>query len=208
VLNCRWIIIPAKMKAYETVDQYLAHAKQWKRELTKLREILLETSLHEEVKWGAPIYTCNGKNVAGIAGFKSYFGLWFHQGALLKDPKKKLINAQEGITKALRQWRFKSIDEIDAKIIKAYVKEAIKLVEDGNEIKPIRKKKLVVPKELAAALKKNSSAATAYKKLTQFKQREYAEFIAEAMKPETKARRLEKILPMIAIGIGLNDKYR
>ncbi len=196
------------MNAYETVDQYLAHAKQWKSELAKLREILLETSLHEEIKWGAPIYTYNGKNVAGIAGFKSYFGLWFHQGALLKDSRKKLINAQEGITKALRQWRFKSIDEIDAKIIKAYIKEAIKLVEDGKEIKPLPRKKLIVPKELTLALKKNALAAAAYKKLTPFKQREYAEFIADASKSETKARRLEKILPMITRGIGLNDKYR
>lgn len=196
------------MKSYKTVDDYISSSKQWKEELIQLREILQETELTEEVKWGGPIYTYNGKNVAGIAGFKSYFGLWFHQGALLKDPKQKLINAQEGVTKALRQWRFSSVREIDAKTIKAYVKEAIQKVKDGVEIKPIRQKKMVTSNELATALKKNQAAAKQFKLLTTFKQREYAEYINDAAKQETKIRRLEKVLPMIAKGLGLNDKYR
>ncbi|HEY5691382.1 MAG TPA: DUF1801 domain-containing protein [Cyclobacteriaceae bacterium] len=144
------------MKSFKTVEDYIVNAKQWQEELNALRGILLETELTEGVKWGGPIYTYNGKNVAGIAGFKSYFGLWFHQGALLKDPKKKLINAQEGVTKALRQWRFSSLNEIDEKTIKAYVKEAIQKVKDGVEIKPVRQKKTVASKELITALKKKS----------------------------------------------------
>lgn len=196
------------MKSFKTVEDYIVNAKQWQEELNALRGILLETELTEGVKWGGPIYTYNGKNVAGIAGFKSYFGLWFHQGALLKDPKKKLINAQEGVTKALRQWRFSSLNEIDEKTIKAYVKEAIQKVKDGVEIKPVRQKKTVASKELITALKKNQAAAKQYKQLTPFKQREYAEYINDAAKQETKARRLEKIISMISKGIGLNDKYR
>lgn len=196
------------MQSYKTVDQFISNAKQWKDELIQLREILLDTELTEEVKWGAPIYTYKGKNVVGMAGFKSYVGLWFHQGALLKDPKKKLMNAQEGVTKAQRQWRIASKKEIDQKTIKVFVKEAIQHIEDGNAIKPSPKKKLTVPKELAAILKKNAAASNAFKQLAAFKQREYAEYIAEAAKPETKVRRIEKILPMILNGIGLNDKYK
>ncbi|MBX2940915.1 MAG: DUF1801 domain-containing protein [Cyclobacteriaceae bacterium] len=196
------------MQSYKTVDQFISNAKQWKDELIQLREILLDTELTEEVKWGAPIYTYKGKNVVGMAGFKSYVGLWFHQGALLKDPKKKLMNAQEGVTKAQRQWRIASEKEIDQKTIKVFVKEAIQHIEDGNGIKPSPKKKLTVPKELAAILKKNAAASNAFKQLAAFKQREYAEYIAEAAKPETKVRRIEKILPMILNGIGLNDKYK
>lgn len=196
------------MQSYKTVDQFISNAKQWKDELIQLREILLDTELTEEVKWGAPIYTYKGKNVVGMAGFKSYVGLWFHQGALLKDPKKKLMNAQEGVTKAQRQWRIASEKEIDQKTIKVFVKEAIQHIEDGNAIKPSPKKKLTVPKELAAILKKNAAASNAFKQLTAFKQCEYAEYIAEAAKPETKVRRIEKILPMILNGIGLNDKYK
>ncbi|MEQ8424828.1 MAG: DUF1801 domain-containing protein, partial [Cyclobacteriaceae bacterium] len=173
------------MKSYKSVDDFLAGAKQWRQELIQLREILLSTGLTEEVKWGGPIYIHNGKNIAGIAGFKSYVGLWFHQGALLKDEKKKLINAQEGVTKALRQWRFTSQKEIDAKTIKAYVKESIKNLEAGKEIKPAPKKKLTIPKELRSALKKNPKSENAFKALSNFKQREYAEFIQEAAKLET-----------------------
>lgn len=196
------------MQSFESVDQFIANSKQWKAELTKLREILMETELTEEVKWGTPIYTYNGKNVAGMAAFKSYVGLWFHQGALLKDPKKKLINAQEGITKALRQWRFTSIKEIDEKLIRTYLKEAIQNVKDGKEIKPARDKPVIIPKELSAHFKKTPSALKAFNSLSKGKQREYAEYITEATKPETKTRRIEKILPMILKGVGMNDKYK
>ncbi|HOO09866.1 MAG TPA: DUF1801 domain-containing protein [Cyclobacteriaceae bacterium] len=196
------------MQSFKTVDEFISNAKQWKEELMQLREILRETELTEGIKWGAPIYTYKGKNVVGMAGFKSYVGLWFHQGVLLKDPKKKLINAQEGVTKALRQWRMASGKEIDARAIKAYVKEAIGHVEDGKKIKPLPRKKTAIPKELAAALKKNPAAGKAFKLLAPFKQREYSEYIAEAARPETKEKRIGKILPLVQKGMGLNDKYR
>lgn len=101
------------MKRYKTVDDYVANAEQWQDELERLRGILRSTELTEDVKWGAPCYTFDGQNVVGLAGFKSYFGLWFHQGALLNDKNKALINAQEGATKALRQWRMNSAREIE-----------------------------------------------------------------------------------------------
>ncbi len=196
------------MQRYETVDEFIENAEHWQEELIRLREILQSTKLVETVKWGGPCYTHNGKMLVGLGGFKSYFGLWFHQGALLSDPEKVLINVQEGKTKALRQWRFQSKKDIKARLIKAYVKEAIELQEAGKEIKADRSKPFVVPPELAAAFKKNKKAKAAFDELTKGRQREYADYIADAKREETKLKRLEKILPMLAAGVGLHDKYR
>jgi uncharacterized protein YdeI (YjbR/CyaY-like superfamily) len=115
---------------------------QWNGELEVLKAIVVKTNLIEEIKWGGPVYTYNGKNVIGIGGFKSYFGIWFFNGVFLKDEKKLLINAQEGTTKSLRQMRFNSIDEIDEKVILHYIKEAIKIEEKGLALKPQKKEKI------------------------------------------------------------------
>lgn len=196
------------MKRYKTVDEYIEGAQHWQDELRQLRKILNTTDLEETVKWGAPCYTFDGKNVVGIGAFKSYFGLWFHQGALLSDPNKVLINAQEGKTKALRQWRIESKKEISPRLIKAYVKEAIALQKQGVEIKPARNEAVEIPAQLLAALSKNKKANAGFKSFTKGKQREFAEYIADAKREETKAKRIEKIIPMIVEGKGLNDKYR
>ncbi len=143
-----------------------------------------------------------------MAGFKSYFGLWFHQGALLKDQKNYLINAQEGRTKALRQWRMQTAEDIRPAIIKSYVKEAIKLAKEGKQIAPARKKPIVVPAVLKKAFQQNKSASDNFKNMRPGLQREYAGYIADAKREDTKLRRIEKILPMISKGVGLNDKYR
>ena len=192
----------------KTVDQYLNTNSQWSEELVKLRKILLSTKLEECIKWGAPCYTHNGKNIVGIGGFKSYVGLWFYQGALLSDPKNVLINAQKDKTKAMRQWRFQAAKEIKATDIKAYVREAIEQQEAGLEIKPDRDRPVVMPPELEAALKKNKKAAAAFKDLTKGKQRDYANYIADAKRDATKQSRIDSILPMIITGQGLHDKYR
>ncbi len=196
------------MKSASSVDDYIADAGAWQGELERLREILLSTELEEEVKWGGPCYTYDGKNVVGMAGFKSYFGLWFHQGALLKDEKKVLINAQEGKTKALRQWRMQTGKDIKPAIIRSYVREAIKLAREGKQIAPARNKPSVVPVELKKAFRAHRSASEKFKKLHSGLQREYTEYIADAKREDTKLRRIGKILPMIRKGIGLHDKYR
>ncbi len=196
------------MKRYETVDAFLDDADAWREELTALREILRATPLAETVKWGAPTYTHQGKNVVGIGGFKSYFGLWFFQGALLEDADGVLVNAQEGRTKAMRQWRMASAEEIDRDRIEAYVAEAMELVDRGVEIKPERGKPVVVPPELEAALAGNPRAAEAFAAMTPGCRREYANHVAEAKRDDTKQRRIAKILPMIEAGGGLNDRYR
>lgn len=196
------------MKRYKTVDAYLAGAGQWKPELTRLRSILQSTGLEETVKWGAPVYTHAGKRVVGLGGFKHWCGLWFFQGALLSDKKKLLMRAQEGKTKALCQMRFRPGDKIDARVIKAYVKEAIELADRGIEIKPERGKPVKVPRELQAVFRKRKKAAAAFEKLTLGRRRDYAEYVASAKQDATKQRRIDKILPMIESGVGLNDKYR
>ncbi|MEM7081392.1 MAG: DUF1801 domain-containing protein [Pseudomonadota bacterium] len=192
----------------KTVNQYLRTTQQWQTELKLLRTILLDTPLTETIKWGMPCYTYNGKNVVGMSGFKSYFGLWFHQGALLADKHHKLINAQEGKTKALRQWRMTHARDIKPRIIRRYVKESIANIHSQQEIKPARASRQTLPPELNSALDSNPRARSAFAKLTPGKRREYAEHIAQAKHVSTKLRRIDKALPLILKGVGLHDKYR
>lgn len=196
------------MKRYKTVDEYIDNEEKWGDELRQLRAILNSTELEETVKWGGPCYTFEGKNLVGLGAFKSHVALWFFQGALLADHDNVLVNAQDGKTKALRQWRMESKKEIKTRLIKAYIKEAILLQQQGEEIKPARGKPVVLPPELQKAFAADKKTRTHFASLTPGKQREYAEYIADAKRQETKLKRLEKILPMIQEGQGLNDKYR
>ena len=196
------------MKRFKTVDDYIANSSNWQNALKKLREILLSTEMEETVKWGVPVYTVNGKNVVGLAAFKNYVGIWFYQGVFLKDTKKKLINAQEGKTKALRQWRFNSATEIDEDLVRVYVFEAIDNQKQGKEIKPAKNKELIIPPELSNVLEQNEALKDHFNQLSLSCKREYAEYVSEAKKEATKLRRIEKITPMIMDKIGLNDKYK
>lgn len=197
------------MKRYTTVEDYILGHQEWQAELELLRDSLLKNNdLKEEVKWGAPIYTVGGKNVMGIGTFKAYIGLWFHQGVFLSDGAGVLINAQEGKTKALRQWRFTSIDEIDINLVEKYIDEAVKNQLAGKEMKPERKSDLNIPSELKNILDTDKKIAEQFASLTLYKQKEYSEYIESAKRAETKESRLEKIIPMIRAGKGLNDKYR
>ena len=123
------------MKRAKSVDDYIANSEQWQDGLVLLRKLLNATELAETVKWGAPVYTIDNKNVIGIGAFKSYFGLWFFNGALLKDTNKCLITASDGKTKALRQWRFNDISEINSEQVTAYINEAIANQKAGKVIK-------------------------------------------------------------------------
>lgn len=182
--------------------------KPWVDELMLLREIILSTGLKEEIKWGGPIYTLEGKNVLAIGGFKNYCTIWFHQGVFLSDPSKVLVNAGEGRTRGLRQWRFASMQDIKPALVKKYILEAIRNAKAGKEIKPERKAPLPLPSEYEAVFKKNKALKAAFEKLTPGKQREYIEYILEARTAETRLRRVEKTTPNILTGKGLNDRYR
>lgn len=196
------------MNDSKRVDDFIYKQTKWKEELQMLREIILQTELKEEVKWGKPTYTLDGKLVVGMADFKNHMALWFHQGLFLKDKHQKLINAQEGVTKALRQWRFEKGDEIDHDIVMEYVEEAIANCKAGKELKPLRKKEVVIPPLLEDAFKKDVTLKKHFQKLTPGKQREYAQHIAHAKREVTQQGRLEKCIPMIKNGVGLHDKYK
>ena len=180
---------------------------QWDNEIEQLHAIIRKTSLVETTKWGGPVYTHNNKNVLGIGGFKSYFGIWFYNGVFLKDEKKLLINANEENTKSLRQMRFNSVNEIDEKLILAYIKEAIEIEEKGLII-PKEKKETIIPEILKNELDKNINLNTKFKSFSPYKQREFIEHITSAKQEKTQLARLEKVIPMILEGRGLNDKYR
>lgn len=180
---------------------------QWDNEIEQLHAIIRKTPLIETTKWGGPVYTYKNKNVVGIGGFKSYFGIWFYNGVFLKDEKKLLINANEENTKSLRQMRFNSANEIDEKLILNYIKEAIEIEEKGLSI-PKEKKETIIPELLQKELDNNSELFTKFNKFSPYKQREFIEHITTAKQEKTQIARLEKIIPMILEERGLNDKYR
>ncbi|WP_026777658.1 YdeI family protein [Polaribacter sp. Hel_I_88] len=191
------------------VDEYIAKKENWSKELKLLRTIFADLPLEETIKWGAPVYVFQGKNIVGLSAFKNYCGLWFFQGALLKDKEKVFVNAQEGKTKAMLQWRFNAIDEINTTQIKEYVLEAIENVKLGMEIKPTKTSKpLSIPEELKLALHENKELKENFDNFSLSKQREFAAYIDEAKRAATKLKRLQKIIPMIISGVGLHDKYK
>ncbi|RNL95065.1 hypothetical protein ED312_00210 [Sinomicrobium pectinilyticum] len=190
-----------------SVEAYLQKHDKWRKALETLRDVLRKTELQETVKWGLPTYTVNGKNVVGFAAFKEHIALWFHNGALLRDEHSVLVNAQEGKTKALRQWRFTSETEIEKDKVRRYVEEAIANQKQGKEIKP-EKKELVIPQELLRKLQEDRSFHEKFEALAPYKQREYAGYIEEAKRETTRYARLEKIIPLILEGKGLHDQYR
>ncbi len=196
------------MKRFTSVDEFIAESGKWKEELTVLRDILSSTELEETVKWGAPVYTINEKNVVGLGSFKTYVGIWFFQGVFLKDKKNVLINAQDGKTKALRQWRFENMAQIDIKLIKEYVAEAIENQKLNKTIKPQKKEPLPIPAELAHIFDEKPGLKDAFNKFSPSRQRDFIEHINEAKREETKTKRLQKIIPLIMNNQGLYDKYK
>jgi uncharacterized protein YdeI (YjbR/CyaY-like superfamily) len=190
-------------KATHTWDQN----NSWSEELAFLKSIIVKTELVETTKWGGIVYVLNGKNVIGIGGFKNYFAIWFFNGVLLEDKKQLLVNAQEGVTKALRQWRFTSKEEVNEADVLNYIKEAIQNEKQGKTIKP-EKKTPILSEFFQKELNANPELAAAFEKFSAYKQYEFLEYIESAKREETKRSRIEKIIPMILDKIGLNDKYR
>jgi uncharacterized protein YdeI (YjbR/CyaY-like superfamily) len=181
----------------------------WDEELALLRSVIQKTELIETVKWGGPVFTLHNRNVLGIGGFKSYVGVWFFNGVFLKDKSGILVNANEGVTRSLRQWRFKSKEDIvqNENLLLEYIREAIENEKAGLTLKP-QKKETVISEYFQAQLDLDAELATGFSTLSGFKQREFIEYIDAAKREETKAARMEKIIPLMKSGIGLNDKYR
>lgn len=183
------------------------YGSQWEEELILLKAIIDKTVLTETTKWGGPVYVYEKKNVIGLGGFKDYFAIWFFNGVFLKDEKKKLINAQEDVTKSLRQWRFKSKEQINEKEILEYITEAIENEKQGKIIKP-SKKEAIISELLEKEMTQNPALKDAFHKFSPYKQYEFLEYIETAKQEKTKLSRIEKVIPMILANVGLNDKYR
>jgi len=198
------------MERIQTVDEYIASSGKWNKSLQLLRKLISSTELVETVKWGMPAYTLNNKNIVGFSAFKSWTGLWFYQGVFLKDPQRRLISAQEGTTKALRQMRFSSLNEIEEsrQTIMAYLEEAIQNQKVGKVLKPERNKRLEIPEELQEAFRRDPALKDAFDALSLTSKRDFAEHVDSAKREETRKQRLEKVIPMILEGVGLNDKYK
>lgn len=197
------------MKKAHSVEEYIENNIHFKEALEILRELTLSTKLDEAIKWSAPTYSLNGKNVLGLGAFKKHFCIWFFNGVFLKDEQNCLEQAQEK-TKALRQMRFETIEDVNKPVVLAYIKEAIENQKLGKALKPerITKKDVVIPELLTEAIKNDTSFKTAFNKLSPSCQREYCNYIIEAKRDNTKTSRLEKIKPMILKGGGLHDKYK
>ena len=193
--------------AVSSVEAYFSAHPEWEEELRELREILLATELEETLKWGAPTYTLEGKNVVGLAAFKNHCALWFFNGALLKNDRL-LQNAQSGKTKAMRQARFVKGQEIPVAEVKICVQEAIRNQKEGKEIKAIqRTQEVEIPEDLQNFLDQDSALQKAFESLTPGRKREYCTYIQEAKRESTRNSRLDKIAPMIRQGKGLYDRY-
>ncbi len=198
------------MDKSEKVASYYEEQHRFKESIGVLRQLALEANLDETYKWNFPTYTLNSKNVLSICKFKNHFGLWFFNGVFLKDTKKVLKNPQEGKTQGMRHWKFNPIEDIDKISVLSYIQEAVENQKKGLTIiaKRSEKKNLVIPSLLTEALNNETELKKDFENLTPYKQREYCEYIISAKQEKTKVSRLQKILPMIKNGAGLNGRYR
>ena len=188
------------------VDIFLNKLTKWQLELEKLRSILLDTPLTEDVKWNVPIYTYEGKNVVGINGMKEYCSIAFFKGALLKDKAGLLIQATEH-TQAARSIHFSSVEEIVEKeaLLKAYVLEAIEAEKSGLKVPVEKPADLPVPEEFQNKLDEMPELKSAFEALTPGRQRGYLLYFAQAKQAATRASRVEQFIPRILMGKGPND---
>jgi uncharacterized protein YdeI (YjbR/CyaY-like superfamily) len=188
------------------VDAYLKRQEKWRAELTKLRDILRTTGLTEELKWGHPCYTHDGKNVVLIHGFKDYCAVLFHKGALLADPSGVLIQQTKNV-QAARQIRFTSTSEVKKleKTLKAYVRAAVEIERAGRKVPFKKTEDFELPEELATKLAANAKLKAAFGALTPGRQRAYIFHFSQPKLPATRAARVAKHTPRILKGLGLDD---
>ena len=197
------------MEKTARLEAYFQKEGPFREGLLALRQLLRQTKLEEHLKWKSPVYSIDGVNVLGLMAFKNHFGLWFFQGVFLSDPLSVLTNAQEGKTKAMRHWKFSSTDQMDLRQVKSYVEEAITLAGKGVKPPPAAPGgNLEIPEPLQAALEAEPGLLEQFEALTPYKKKDFAEYVASAKQVATVVRRLEKIVPMIREGVGLNDNYR
>lgn len=188
------------------VDFYFNKAKRWHDELKKMRTLVLDCHLVEELKWGCPCYTFEKNNIVLIHAFKDYCAFLFFKGSLLKDPKKILIQQTENV-QAARQVRFTNIKEISKleKNLKAYIFEAVKIEEKGLKVPMKKTKEYAIPEEFKTKLDKNAALKKAFNALTPGRQRGYLLYFSSAKQAKTREERVEKYTKQILSGKGLDD---
>lgn len=172
-----------------------------------LRKIILDCGLKEELKWGVPCYTLNGKNVVLMHGFKEYCALLFHKGALLKETEGILVQQTENV-QAARQIRFTGTEEIEEleAVLKAYIFEAMEVEKAGLKVELKKTKEFDSPEELQQVLEENPEFKSAFESLTPGRQRGYILYFAAPKQSRTRVSRIEKYWDQILKGKGLNDK--
>lgn len=188
------------------VDWYFSKNENWEKEINKLRTIILDCGLEEELKWGCPCYIYQGSNVVLIHVFKEYCAVLFFKGALLNDPNGILVQQTKNV-QAARQIRFTNVKEIVKmeKIIKAYIYEAIEVEKAGLKVKLKKVTEYNIPEEFQKKLDKSKALKAAFEKLTPGRQRGYLLHFSSAKQAKTREARVEKCIERIVNGKGIDD---
>ena len=189
------------------VDEFLSKAKKWREEFGKLRMIILDCQLTEELKWGFPCYTFQNRNLVLIHGFKEYCALLFFKGALIKDTHGMLIRQTENV-QASRQVRFLNMKEVIElePILKAYIQEAIEVEKAGLTVEFKKTSEYPIPEEFQTILDEKPALKTAYDALTPGRQRAYLHYFSQPRQSKTREARIAKCMQLILNGKGLNDQ--
>jgi uncharacterized protein YdeI (YjbR/CyaY-like superfamily) len=188
------------------VDFYFNKAKKWQDEVNKLRTVILECGLVEELKWGCPCYTYNNSNIVLIHDFKDYCALLFFKGALLQDADGILIQQTENVQSA-RQMRFTNIEELIGRqaVIKTYIFEAVEVEKAGLEVNFKKTEDFKVAAEFQDRLDGSEALTTAFEALTPGRQKAYLLHFSAPKQSKTREARIEKWIPQILVGKGMND---
>ncbi len=189
------------------VDFYFQRAEEWEDELRELRQLVLDSGMTEELKWGVPCYTVERANVLLIHYFREYCALAFFKGVLMKDPEKMLIQQTENV-QATRQLRFTDVAEIRElePIIRSYINEAIDIEKAGLKVAYRKTEEYHVPEEFQQRLDEDADLRAAFERLTPGRQRGYLLHFAQPKRSTTRYSRIDKCTPRILEGRGLNDR--
>ena len=189
------------------VDQFISREEKWQEEFEKLRMIILNCQLTEELKWGVPCYTLKKSNVVLIHGFKEYCAILFIKGSLLQDADGILIQQTENV-QAGRQVRFTNIKQIKEleTTLKAYIYEAIEVEKAGLKVEFKKREEVLAPEEFLKVLNENPALKAAFEALTPGRQKAYNMYFAEAKQSKTREARIEKSMEQILNGKGLTDR--
>jgi uncharacterized protein YdeI (YjbR/CyaY-like superfamily) len=187
------------------VDAFVSRAKAWRGEIEKIRSILLDCGLDEDLKWGKPCFMFEGKNVAIIQPFKEMCSLMFFKGALFED-RHGLLRSQGENTQSALRLEFTSEAQVKKTVLKSYVSQAIAVEKAGLSVDFKAKRELELPEELTQVLKKDRKLAKAFHALTPGRQRGYAMHFKAAKQSQTRSARIEKCIPKILAGMGFNER--